>query len=121
MPHLIALSIIQEAPIVGHLTVVIVEVLEKGGDVGSKDLGEKLLCFGAHGITVFQGARTSVTKQLHTKYAPFSIGIHCFAHRVNLAGRTLSTNTIFQNSEKLMQKAYAFSIACSSNFLSFRS
>jgi hypothetical protein len=52
--------------------------------------------------------KTKVTKQLQTSYAPFSIGVHCFAHRVNLAARTLSVNMIFQNSERLMQKAHAF-------------
>jgi hypothetical protein len=49
-----------------------------------------------------------VTKKLHTKYAPFSIGVHCFAHHVDLAARTLFANTIFQNNEKLVQKAYVF-------------
>jgi hypothetical protein len=53
VPHLIALSRIQEAPTADHLIPVIVEALEKGGGVGSEDLREKLLCFGADGVTVF--------------------------------------------------------------------
>jgi hypothetical protein len=103
--HLIALSKIQEAPTADHLTVV---NIEKDGGVKSDDLGGELLCFAADGVTVFQGALTGVTKQLYTKHAPFSIGVHCFSHRVNLAARTLSANIIFQNSEKLMQKAHVF-------------
>ena len=53
VPHLIALSRVQEAPTTDHLVIVIVEALEKGGGVGLEDLEEKLLCFGANGITVF--------------------------------------------------------------------
>jgi hypothetical protein len=64
--------------------------------VGVDDISSKLLSFRANGVTVFQGARIGVTKQLQTKYTPFMIGVHSFAHRVNLAARTLSSNSVFQ-------------------------
>jgi hypothetical protein len=63
-----------------YLTSVILQALEDGGDVGTNDIAEKLLCFGTDGVTVFQGSKTGVTKQLQTKYMPFMTGVHCFAH-----------------------------------------
>jgi hypothetical protein len=46
--------------------------------------------------------------QLQQKVAPFSIGVHYAAHKVNLAAKTLSALTIFQNLEKLMARTHAF-------------
>jgi hypothetical protein len=105
---LIGLKKIVHAPTADHLTSVVVEALEIGVGVGTGELGGHLLCFGADGITVFQGARTGVTVQLAQKHAPFSIGVHYMAHRVNLAIRTLSSTEVFQKAEKLMAKAHAF-------------
>jgi hypothetical protein len=108
IPLLIGLKRIIEAPNADHLTSVVLEALQSGAGVGAGDLSSRLLCFGADGVTVFQGARTGVTVQLAQKYAPFSIGVHCMAHRVNLAARTLSSTEVFQSTEKLMAKAHAF-------------
>jgi hypothetical protein len=88
------------------------------GGVGIDEIAKKLLCFGADGVTVFQGLKVGVTKQLQTKYAPFMTGMHCFVHRVNLAAKTLLAIMFFQNSEKLMQRVHAFSIGVQSNCLS---
>jgi hypothetical protein len=74
---------------------VVLGVVEKGGEVGADDIATKLLNFGADGVTSFQDARMAVTKQLQTKNVPFIVGIHCFAHCVNLVARTLSSNSIF--------------------------
>jgi hypothetical protein len=63
--------------------------------VGAGDIVSKLLSFGEDGVTVFEGAKTGVTKQLQTKHVSFMIGVHCFAHCVNLAVRMLSSNFIF--------------------------
>ena len=91
-----------------HLTTVVLGALEKGRRVGAGDIASKLLSFGANGVMVFKGAMTSITKQLQMKHALFMIGIHCFAHRMNLALRSLSWNFIFQQSKKLIQRIYMF-------------
>jgi hypothetical protein len=75
---------------------VVLGALKEGRGVGTEEIKSKLLSFGVDGITIFQGARTSVAKQLQTKDALFMVGVHCFAHCVNLAARTLSSNSIFQ-------------------------
>jgi hypothetical protein len=108
IPLLIGLKKIVQAPTANHLTSIVVEALEIGAGIGVGELGGCLLCFGADGVTVFEGARTGVTVQLAQKHAPFSIGIQCMAHRVNLVARTLSSTEVFQKAEKLMAKAHAF-------------
>jgi hypothetical protein len=39
---------------------------------------------------VFQGHQTSVTMEFKEVVAPFMNGVHCFAHKTNLAMITLS-------------------------------
>jgi hypothetical protein len=108
VPFLIGLEKIVDAPIADHFIALLLQALERGGGIDLGDIARKLLCFGADGVTVFQGTRTRVTMQLQQKVAPFSIGVHCATHRVNLAAKTLSALTIFQNSEKLMARTHAF-------------
>jgi hypothetical protein len=108
VPFLIGLEKVVDAPTADHFTALLLQALERGGGIDAGDIARKLLCFGADGVTVFQGTRTGITVQLQQKVTPFSIGVHCAAHRVNLAAKTLSVLTIFQNSEKLMVRIHAF-------------
>jgi hypothetical protein len=78
------------------------------GNVYTESMASRLLCFGTNGVTVFQGARIGISKQLRTSYASFSIGVHFFAYRINLATKTLYANLIFQNSKRLMQNSHEF-------------
>lgn len=39
------------------------------------DIVLKLLCFGANGVATFQGKKTSVIKQIASKYAPYCLGV----------------------------------------------
>jgi hypothetical protein len=43
------------------------------------------MSFGINNVNVFQGTKSSVTKQIRDYYAPFSTGVHCMAHHTNLA------------------------------------
>jgi hypothetical protein len=108
VPFLIGLEKVVEAPSTDHFMKVLLQALERGGGIDAGDAARKLLCFGADGVTVFQGTRTGVTVQLQQKVAPFSIGVHCAVHRVNLAAKTLLALRVFQNAEKLMAKTHAF-------------
>jgi len=69
---------------------------------------QKLLCIGVDGVSTFQGTKTSVTKQINTNYAPFSIGVHCMVHRCNFAFKTLSTLGMVSNIEDLLQRCHAY-------------
>jgi hypothetical protein len=59
------------------------------GGVPRDQIAQKLICFGANGVNVFQGTKSGVTKQIKENYAPHSIGVHCMAHRTNLVVQTL--------------------------------
>jgi hypothetical protein len=48
------------------------------------EISKKLLCFGVDGVTVFQGSKIGVTKQIKGSHAPFFMGVHCVAHCINL-------------------------------------
>jgi hypothetical protein len=61
-------------------TKVIMEVLTIAKGLPRDQIAQKPICFGADGVTVFQGTKNGVTKQIHDTYALHSIGVHCMAH-----------------------------------------
>jgi hypothetical protein len=67
--------------------------LMKGGGLTTEDVA-KNLCFRADGAFVFQGGKTRVIKQIKETWAPFSMGVYCVAHRINLSVQ-YSSNLIF--------------------------
>jgi hypothetical protein len=79
----------------------------KGG-LDQDAIATKLLCFGADGVSAFQGKRTGVTVQIKKKFAPFSTGVHYHAHKINLAVKTLSQLSIFHSIEEVMRVAYSY-------------
>jgi hypothetical protein len=44
------------------------------------DITNKVVCFGANSVTIFQGLKIGVTVQLASKHCPFVVGIHYMAH-----------------------------------------
>jgi hypothetical protein len=64
----------------GNLTRVIIQALLTVGGLTCESLSSKLICFGANGVSVFQGARTGVIWHIKLDYAPHMQGIHCMAH-----------------------------------------
>jgi hypothetical protein len=65
-----------------NLTFVIMGVVAIRGGLQPEEVIKKLLCFGADGVSAFQGKKTGVTKQIQSKHAPFVMGVHCMAHRI---------------------------------------
>jgi hypothetical protein len=47
-----------------------------GGGLPRNRITQKLVCFGAYRVNVFQGTRIGVTKHIHDNYAPNFLGIH---------------------------------------------
>jgi hypothetical protein len=64
VPFLIGLEKVVEAPSTDHFMKVLLQALERGGGIDAGDAARKLLCFGAYGVTVFQGTRTGIIVQL---------------------------------------------------------
>ncbi len=73
-----------------------------------EDVAKKLLCFGADVASIFQGGKTRVIKQIKETWAPFSMGVHCVAHRTNLAVQYLSNLTFITYIEAFMVNLYNY-------------
>jgi hypothetical protein len=80
IPILIFLNIVLKGLGSDNLTKVIMEALTIGGGLLGNQIAQKLICFGAYGVNVFQGTKNGVTKHIHDTYAPHSTGVHCMAH-----------------------------------------
>lgn len=56
----------------------------------------------------FQGVHNGVVKQLQDKVAHFLTGIHCCAHKFNLALKALSKLVVFMNCEVVVRKSHFY-------------
>jgi hypothetical protein len=90
------------------LTELLMGALSTKGGLPDDAIAYKILCFGADGISAFQGKKTGITIQIKNKFAPFVAGIQCHAHKINLAVKTLSQLSIFQAVEDLMRLSHAY-------------
>ena len=91
-----------------NLTNLIMSALSVGDGIADADIAQKLLCFGADGVSSFQGVKTGVTTQIKEKYAPFATGVHCCAHRLNLAAQSLSSPTVMHAVEDLLRLTHKY-------------
>ena len=90
VPFLISLERVVEGGGSNNLTQVIIDALTGVAKMARFVLSKTLSCFGADNVTIFQGSKMGVTQQIQSKYAPFALGVHCMAHRCNMAFKTLS-------------------------------
>jgi len=67
-----------------------------------------LVCFGVDGVSVFQGSKNGVIVQMKDTIAPFMFGVHCMAHRTNLAVEPLSNLPVVSKLEALCQTMHAY-------------
>jgi hypothetical protein len=113
MPHLLHLSCVSESGTSDHLTSVIMHVLLVEGGLSREEIASKLVCFGADGVSTFQGSKTGVTTQIREKWAPFTLGANCSNHRINFVVETLSNYPMVSRLESLFQSMYSY--FCRSN------
>ena len=113
IPHLLHLSQVTEGGRVDHLTSVIIHSLMGEGGLSRSELASKLLCFGSDNVSTFQGSKTGVSTQICEKWAPFSLGMGCCGHRVNLCVQTLSNFPMVSRLESFLQSLYSY--FCRSN------
>jgi hypothetical protein len=64
------------------------EALMIRGGMLKDQIAQKLICFGADGVDVFQSTKSGVIK-IKENYAHHSIKVHCMAHCTNLDVQTL--------------------------------
>jgi hypothetical protein len=64
VPYMVALTKVNDAPNANTFIELILQSLEREARVVSNAVERMLLCFGADGVSVFQGCRTGVTVQL---------------------------------------------------------
>jgi hypothetical protein len=91
-----------------NLTDMLMNSLELKGGLDKAAIAAKLLCFGADGCSAFQGSKNGITVQIQKNFSPFASGIHCHAHKVNLAVKTLSELDVFHCIEELMRLSHAY-------------
>lgn len=90
------------------LTKVIMNSLIVNCGLDEAAVASKLLCFEADGVAAFQGRHTGVTRQIIEQYAPFSLGMHCCEHRLQLYVKSLSQLDLLSTIEDLLMKSHAY-------------
>lgn len=108
IPYLLSLQKIVDGTGSDNLTSLLLKALETEGGLVGDDVSSKLLCFGADGVAAFHGVHKGVTRQMQLGVAPFLIGVHCHAHRLQLAVKTLSDMLCMQSIEKVLAKTYNY-------------
>jgi hypothetical protein len=76
--------------------------LRKERGLSREEIVKTLIYFGADGVNVFQGCHNGCIIQMHDYCAPFSLGMHCMAHRMNLVIKALSLYPLVSNIEGLL-------------------
>jgi hypothetical protein len=60
MPYLLHLSCVSKSDTFDHLTNIIMHALLYEGRLAREKIASKLVCFGADGVSTFQGAKTGL-------------------------------------------------------------
>jgi hypothetical protein len=71
-------------------------------------VANKLVCFGANGMIIFQGLKPDVTTQLMQKHIPFVSGVHYMTQHTNPVVQTLSGLTLVVKIKTLFIGIYNF-------------
>jgi len=104
----VALQRVDCAPNAKNLTKLIIEALAAGGGLETKVVAEKLISFGADGAATMSGLHCGVIVQIKEQFAPFCHGVHCVAHRCNLAFKALEPLGIFKSISQVLQITHAY-------------
>jgi hypothetical protein len=95
------------------------ETLMTQGGLTKDMIGKKLMTFGANGVSIFQGVKSRVTKQISDGWAPHSMGEHCMAHQTNLMIQTLSHLSMVNRIEGLLSTLYNYFCKSPKRYLEF--
>jgi hypothetical protein len=64
------------------------------------------VCLGVDGVSMFQSVKFKVIVLLKTQHAPYLIGIHCMAHKTNLAMQSFSSMPMVSKLENMFWFVY---------------
>jgi hypothetical protein len=110
VPILLNLERIVNGGTSNNLTSVIIRSLAIFDGTSEIDIANKVVCFGADGVTIFQSLKTSVIVQWVSKHCPFVVGIHCMGHWCNLIIQTSSSLTFVEKIEGKLSFMYTYYI-----------
>lgn len=80
-----------------------------GLDMPMEEFCKKLVAFGADGAAVMMGRNNGVVARIRNEMAPKIVGIHCFAHRLELAVRdVVAKHPLYKTFDKLLLDLYLF-------------
>ena len=113
IPYLLHLSHITEPRKSDYLTSPIMHSLMGEGGLTHSKIGSKRISFELDGVNTFQGLKSGVAIQIREKWTPFSLGVKCCGHTVNLCVETLSNFPFVSCLESFLQ--YLYSYFCRSN------
>lgn len=120
VPMLISLQKLEaDGASADNLTSVIMAALSVKVGLTAEAISGRLICFGADGVAAFQGHRSGVTKQIQSNHAPYVQGVHCMAHRCNLAFKTLSSLDVMSAIEDLLNACHKYFSSSPKKFAEF--
>jgi len=105
---LLTLQCIVEEGTKNNLTIVITQSMMQQGGLTKEEVGERFICFGVDGASLFLGCHVGMTPQLKEKHSLYMMGQHCMAHKTNLAMQVLSNLAIVSKLKDLFQFVYAY-------------
>jgi hypothetical protein len=120
VPILLLLSKLTEGNGASTVKESIITSLHWHGGIEDKVPATRLVCFGADGVSLFQGCRFGVTQQLREQDVPFLLGVHYMAHHTNLAVKPLSNLPVVLKLESLCQNLYTYFTMSSKKHLEFQ-
>ena len=83
--------------------------VQLGLDVTLIEFGKKLVAIGTDGAAVMTGCRGGVVAKLRQSVAPTIVGIHCFAHRLELAIHdVIKLHNTYSTFDKLLLDLWLF-------------
>lgn len=91
-----------------NLTKVLTTALGVHGGLEIATIAQKLVCFGANGVSAFWCQKSSVSKRMRELWSLFMLNVHCFGHKVNLVCKILSELFIFAQAEELMRPVHSY-------------
>ncbi len=108
VPFLLSLERVIDGGSAENITKIIVGALSKQGGLTPQQIRDRFMAFGADGASILQGKRNGVTNKLQVSHAPHMQGMHCVAHRSNLAVQCLSDLEMVSRIETLLAALHMY-------------
>ena len=118
--YLLGIHKMSNSSIAENIYELVIKSLKEIGGMDGLMITKKLVCVGADGAAVMQGQRNGLCVRLQLSAAPYMLGIHCMAHRMNLAFKIVSTFPSVSNVEYLVREVHAYFCRSPKRFLEFQ-